>query len=40
MLNVVTGGDPTEQLAHGHRLPRDERCFRTANSYGQYGSYL
>ncbi|MEV6703930.1 hypothetical protein AB0M68_43620 [Streptomyces sp. NPDC051453] len=28
-LNVVTGGDPAEQLAHGHRLPKDERCFRT-----------
>ncbi|WP_443068156.1 hypothetical protein [Streptomyces sp. NBC_01280] len=28
-LNVVTGGDPAEQLAHGRRLPNDEGCFRT-----------
>ncbi|MFE5178334.1 hypothetical protein [Streptomyces sp. NPDC056634] len=28
-LNAVTGGDPAEQRAHGHRLPRDERCFRS-----------
>ncbi|MCX5084540.1 MULTISPECIES: LLM class flavin-dependent oxidoreductase [Streptomyces] len=28
-LNVVTGGDPAEQLAYGDQLPKDERYVRT-----------